>query len=142
MLNGTRGKGMKRTIVRAVSAVLIFAMVASVTACNRSAKEKKIKANTPWYDTGVVKADIGIDKERDIYDRNSRLAGSDDKNYIILTSGSYDTPGDNPTIKQLDDSVFVSISVVDKETGITAKTIDLKGEIRRTGSSELLIRAV
>ena len=130
MLNGTRGKGMKRTIVRAVSAVLIFAMVASVTACNRSAKEKKIKANTPWYDTGVVKADIGIDMERDIYDRNSRLAGSDDKNYIILTSGSYDTPGDNPTIKQLDDSVFVSISVVDKETGITAKTIDLKGEIR------------
>ena len=130
MYNGTRGKGMKRKIIRAVSAVLIFAMVASVTACNRSAKEKKIKANTPWYDTGVVKADIGIDKERDLYGRDSRLAGSDDKNYIILTSGSYDTPGDNPTIKQLDDSVFVSISVVDKETGITAKTIDLKGEIR------------
>ena len=56
-----RGKGMKKTIIRTVSAVLIFLLAASVMSCSRSGKTRKIKADTPWYDTGIVKAELGID---------------------------------------------------------------------------------
>ena len=123
-----RGKGMKKTIIRAVSAVLILLLAASVMSCGRSGKTRKIKSDTPWYDTGVVKAELGIDTSRSIFSDDSHLAGSDDKSLIVVSSGSYYRAGDNLTIQDYDDDSFAYVAVIDKETGLTVKTIDLSEE--------------
>ena len=123
-----RGKGMKKTIIRTVSAVLIFLLAASVMSCSRSGKTRKIKADTPWYDTGIVKAELGIDTSRSIFSDDSHLAGSDDKSLIVVSSGSYYRAGDNLTLQDYDDDSFAYVAVIDKETGLTVKTIDLSEE--------------
>ena len=118
---------MKKTIIRAVSAVLILLLAASVMSCGRSGKTRKIKSDTPWYDTGVVKADLGLDPGRTISHIDPQLAGSDDKNLIVVTSGFYS--GEYTKNEDLNKGVIALVTVIDKETGITKKTIDLNGEI-------------
>ena len=118
---------MKKTIIRAVSAVLIFSLAASVMSCGKSGKTRKIKADTPWYDTGVVKAELGVDYSRQIFSIDSQLAGSDDKNLIVVTNGHY--YGESLQIGDLNKDVIATVTVIDKETGTTKKTIDLNGEI-------------
>lgn len=118
---------MKKTIIRVVSAVLILSLAASVMSCGRSGKTRKIKSDTPWYDTGVIKADLGLDPGRTISHIDPQLAGSDDKNLIVVTSGFYS--GEYTKNEDLNKGVIALVTVIDKETGITKKTIDLNGEI-------------
>lgn len=127
---------MKKSIFRAVSAVLIFAMAASFAACSKSGKVRTIKDDTPWYDTGVVKAELGIDPSRQIFNIDSQLAGSDDKNLVVVTSGLYS--GESSTIQDLNKDVIATVTVIDKETGTTKKTIDLNGKI---AFSDTIIRS-
>ena len=119
---------MKKTIIRTVSAVLIFSLAASVMSCGKSGKTRKIKADTPWYDTGVVKAELGVDYSRQIFSIDSQLAGSDDKSLIVVSDGSYYRAGDNLTLQDYDDDSFAYVAVIDKETGLIVKTIDLSEE--------------
>ena len=118
---------MKKTIIRVVSAVLILSLAASVMSCGRSGKTRKIKSDTPWYDTGVIKADLGLDPGRTISHIDPQLAGSDDKNLIVVTSGFYS--GEYTKNEDLNKDGIALVTVIDKETGITKKTIDLNGEI-------------
>ena len=120
---------MKKYIFRAVSAVLIFAMAAFFAACSKSGKVRKVKADTPWYDTEVIKVDLGIDQSRGIFHCDSKPIGSDDRNYYVLSDGLYSLPEGNVSIAEANKAVIAVVAVIDKESGATVKTIDLNGEI-------------
>ena len=96
---------MKNTAVRLVSAALVVAMALSFAACdkdkggttqiqNKSRVGQKIAEDSPWFDSvkTVIKPEIGASKN--VKYTNSVLAGADDKNIVIYTSGdAYSTPG-------------------------------------------------
>ena len=129
---------MKKLSVKAVSLILAASMLGSMAACKKKDKDinnndtshsgQKITEDTPWYNYRVIDAKIDLDKSREIDYAYQRIGGTDENNIIILTSGYYKMPEDpNIDWETFDYSGYTInfITMIDRKTGDTAKTIDL-----------------
>lgn len=128
---------MKNTAVRLVSAALVVAMALSFAACdkdkggttqiqNKSRVGQKIAEDSPWFDSvkTVIKPEIGASKN--VKYTNSVLAGADDKNIVIYTSGdAYSMPGVIWMGYRAPNAAVAMLTVVDRATKQVTKTIDL-----------------
>lgn len=127
---------MKRVITKAATALLAFSMMLSVASCSKGKSEsksnsgKKISDDTPWYDAEIFEVEQGLDKSKEAEYAFSRFVGSDDKYVILLTNGNYKMPDniDWENYNYADYSISV-ISVIDRATKKTVKTIDLNKEL-------------
>ena len=122
---------MKKVVVSAVSAVLLFAMGMSIVACNVKGKNKgaKIAADSEWYDSDIYKINLGIDTSREVEQTFSWIAGTDDENMVIVTKGRYMMPDSVTLVEEANQYVIATVSVVDRKNNTMVKTINLNGEI-------------
>lgn len=129
---------MKKLSVKAVSLLLAASMLGSLAACKKKDKDisnndtshsgQKITEDTPWYDYKVIDTKIELDKSREIDYSYQRIGGADENNILVLTSGYYKMPEDpNIDWDTFDYSGYTInlVSIIDRKTGETSKTIDL-----------------
>lgn len=135
---------MKRLLTKAATVLLALTMVFSAASCskktgggNKGNSGKKISDDTPWYDATFFEVDDGIDKSREIEYSYSNFIGADDKNIVVLTNGSYKVPDniDWENYNYADYSISV-ISLIDRATKKTVKTIDLNKSLGSTEYAE------
>lgn len=129
---------MKKITLRALSAALIFALVMPFTACNlpgqggnaETQNGQKISEDAVWFDSKVNVVDLGINLKRQVMNCNSRISDSDDKHLLILTTGRYlIKEGTKITENDTMDYVICSLTLIDRNTLATEKTIDLAGSL-------------
>ena len=128
---------MKKLAVRLVSSALVFAMALSFAACDKnkggtetqnihSRVGKKIAEDAPWFNSvkTVITPEIGASKV--VKYTNSVLAGADDKNIVIYTSGdAHSTPGVIWMGYRSPNEAVAMLTVVDRNTKQITKKIDL-----------------
>ena len=137
---------MKKITLRALSAALIFALVMPFTACNlpgqgggngqagtgASAENhsgQKIAEDSTWFDSKINVVDLGFDLKKKVVNCRSSISDSDDKRLLVLTTGRYQMTEENKKPENMDDAVICSLSLIDRKTLTTEKTIDLSGSI-------------
>ena len=106
---------MKRYILKLCSMVMIISVALSIASCGKSKGNKRdaeiIAEDSPWFESEVIKVDSGIDTGKDLLTYEAKMIGFDDKNMVILFTGTYwpqsDTDAGEP---------FANISVLDRET--------------------------
>ena len=131
---------MKKSAVRFMSAVLAAAVGLSFAACdkkngggitqpqmqNKARAGTKVAEDAPWYNSvkTVITPEIGASKQ--VPYTSSVLAGADDKNLVIYTSGdAYSTPGVIWMGYRAPNSAVAMLTVLDRATKQVVKTIDL-----------------
>ena len=122
---------MKKKLCRFVALVLVFAMALSIASCGKGNKKNAeiISEDDPWFDSEVIKIDVGLDTTRMLGNFNINMAGADEKNIVIVASGSYRSADGSDDIDNADN--FVLISVLDQSTK-QVRRIDLSGEFTAT----------
>ena len=122
---------MKKALIMAVSAVLVFDTCMSFAGWNWKGigKGEKISADSTWYDSDSYKINLGVDTSRNVEDSVSWIAGCDDENMVVLTKGRYMMPSTVRTVEEANPYVIATVSVIDRKNNTTVKTINLNGEI-------------
>ena len=120
-----------KSLKKVAAVTLAASVLLSMAACGKKKNDtgrggQKITSDMPWYEANAFDFDAGIDPDREVQYAYSQLAGSDDKNIAILTSGNYKYP------ENVDWSTFDStgyqisrLSILDKATKKTIKVHDL-----------------
>ena len=134
---------MKDSAVRVVSAALVFAMAISFAACDKkgggtdpqnqnqsqninSRVGKKIAEDSPWYNSVKTEITPQIGASKVVKYTNSVLAGADDKNIVIFTSGdAHSTPGVIYMGYRGPNEAVAMLTIVDRASKQVTKTIDL-----------------
>lgn len=136
---------MKRLSVKVISLLLAASVTASLAACKKDNKnagngegqsDRKITADTPWYNSNIFEVKAGVDQGRKTDYTNSRAVGADENNIFIYTSGFYKMPDDGVTDwETFDYSKYIVsvISVIDRKTGETVRNINLAPEMGDEG---------
>ena len=126
---------MNKKAIRMVSAMLAISMVLPIAACGKkktNGKEKrsgqKITADTPWFDCSSYSVDIPVNKSKDIFVLQQSLLDCDEKRIIVETSGQYEITADEADSLSWNghDSDIAVVTVIDRATGNTIRTIDLR----------------
>ena len=122
---------MKKILFRFVALVLVFAMAMSVASCRNGKKKNAeiINEDDPWFDSEVTKIDLGLDTTRMLGGYLINMAGADEKNIVIVASGSYRADDGSDDYDKAEN--FVLVSVFDQATK-QVKKIDLSNEFTAT----------
>lgn len=113
---------------KALSTILVLAILIAMTSCGSSSDryDKKITADTPWYNAEILEFKPETDKNKTVDDLTMYLVGSDEKYIAVLSKGIY---------KMLDPSgpvdEIVLISLIDRASKQTVKTINLFDVVRK-----------
>ena len=106
---------MKRLILKLCSLVMIMSISLSIASCGKNKGNKRdaeiIAEDSPWFESEVIKVDLGIDKSKDPLTYEAKMTGFDDKYMVILFTGSYWSQSDTDAGEP-----FANISVLDRET--------------------------
>ena len=120
---------MKSYCKKLLAVALSAAIVMSAASCNTKKNDgngshsgMKIAQDTPWYESKEYPVDLGLDKNREIAYCYYKYVGGDDKNFYVLTEGSYKHPGQD--FMEAEDWIW-NVSMVDRNTGETVKVMDL-----------------
>ena len=117
-----------RMLNKLASLFLLFALALSVSSCNAKelkSKNTKISADTPWYDAEVVDFKPELNTKKQLYNLKHVIAGSDENNIAILSDGSYQVSNWNDV--DYEDWLIKVVTLIDRESKQTAKTIDVVG---------------
>ena len=106
---------MKRLFLKLCSLVMIMSVALSIFSCGKTKGNKRdaeiIAEDSPWFESEVIKVDLGIDTSKELSTYEAKMIGFDDKYLVILFSGTYwsqsDTNAGDP---------FANISILDRET--------------------------
>ena len=125
---------MKKLSQRIICAAVVLCMALPFASCGKkngsggkTRSGQKIAEDAPWFDSKVLKVDLGFETGRQLMTYMSKLAAMDDKNMYVISEGRYQaSQGSGKTDEE---SVFASVTVVDRAAYSTVKTIDLSKEI-------------
>jgi len=129
---------MKKTGLRAVSAILASALLFSVAGCGKnsgggnkgqSRSGDKITEDMPWFDSNMMELKNDFGSSLDIETVYSQFAGADEKNIVVFTSGYYKFPdSENMDWDNFDYNSYTisNVSVIDRDSFLTVQSIDLK----------------
>ena len=126
---------MKKLSQRIICAALVLAMALPFAACGKkngsgsTRSGQKIAEDAPWFDTKVLKVDLGIKTDKTVSAFFSRLAAMDDKSMYVLTTGRYQEPNGGVKPDESQEYVIASLTVVDRASNSPVKTIDLSKEM-------------
>lgn len=106
---------MKRLILKLCSLVMIMSVALSIISCGKSKGNKRdaeiISEDSPWFESEVIKVDLGIDTSKELSSYEAKMIGFDDKYMVILFTGTYWSQSDADAGEP-----FANISVLDRET--------------------------
>ena len=125
---------MKKIMRKTVTAVLAVSMLFSMASCASKKSGKSgarggtlISEKSPWFNTRTIEVTTGVDESREIDYVYSQMAGTDDKNMVVYTQGNYRIPNDfNWETGNYYDYLIANLSVIDRATTETVKTINIK----------------
>ncbi len=124
---------MKRQFLKLCSLIMTISVTLSIVSCGKFKGNKRdaeiISEDDPWFESEVTKVDLGLDTTRMLDGYLIKMAGADEKNIVIVASGSYRSSDGSDDIDDADN--FVLISVLDQETK-QVKRIDLSNEFTST----------
>lgn len=123
---------MGNLVVKFLAVTLVLSMMISVASCGKNPGKnvRKVSEDSPWFDANIIEFETGADKEKSINYGNNSFAGSDEKYYVVSTSGEYENLGEFDYEKQYDNN-FYFVSVVDRKTNETVRVIDLKKDFSK-----------
>ena len=90
---------MKNRFVKIAACILVVSMAMPLASCKKNESKggsgnsisgKKIEADTPWFDSRILKIDQGIDPNRPVDVLDQRMLGCDDNKIIIESTGIVD----------------------------------------------------
>lgn len=106
---------MKRLILKLCSLIMIMSVALSIASCGKSNGNKRdaeiIVEDSPWFESEVIKVDLGIDTSKELSSYEAKMTGFDDKYMVILFTGTYWSQSDTDAGEP-----FANISVLDRET--------------------------
>ena len=108
--------------------VLLISTALSVASCNAKetkSKKTKISADAPWYDAEIVDFKPELNTKKQLYSLRHVIAGSDENNIAILSDGMYQVSNWNDVVYK--DWLIKVVTLIDRESKQTAKTIDVVG---------------
>ena len=118
---------MKRLILKLCSLIMIMSVALSIASCGKSNGNKRdaeiIAEDSPWFESEVIKVDLGIDTSKELSSYEAKMTGFDDKYMVILFTGTYWSQSDKDAGEP-----FANISVLDRETK----------EIKKFGLTDML----
>ncbi|MBO4460349.1 MAG: extracellular solute-binding protein [Clostridiales bacterium] len=124
ILNIKRPAGMNRRVMAlSLSAIVLFS---SCSFINNSKKVEKVAEDTPWFDSEVTKADLGLDLSRDLEKHQILTAGCDDKYTVIVLSGFY-----RPQEEEEEGDCILNVVVIDRVQK-TVEKLDLSDRVSET----------
>ena len=84
---------MKRFILKLCSLVMIMSVALSIASCGKSNGNKRdaeiIAEDSPWFESEIIKVDLGIDTSKELSSYEAKMTGFDDKYMVILITGKY-----------------------------------------------------
>lgn len=106
---------MKRQFLKLCSLIMTISVALSIASCGKSKSNKRdaeiIAEDSPWFESEVIKVDLGIDTSKELSSYEAKLIGFDDKYMVILFTGTYWSQSDADAGEP-----FANISVLDRET--------------------------
>ena len=90
---------------KTISVVLLLSAALSVASCGVSeskSKNKKLSAETPWYDAEIIDFKIETNSQKHLDSLFHYLAGADNDYIVIRSSGSYEVKEWTDDIKYKD----------------------------------------
>ena len=106
---------MKRQFLKLCSLIMTISVALSIASCGKSNGNKRnaeiIAEDSPWFESEVIKVDLGIDTSKELSSYEAKMTGFDDKYMVILFTGSYWSQSDTDAGEP-----FANISVLDRET--------------------------
>ena len=118
---------MKRQFLKLCSLIMTISVALSIASCGKSKGNKRnaeiIAEDSPWFESEVIKVDLGIDTSKELSSYEAKMTGFDDKYMVILFTGSYWSQSDTDAGEP-----FANISVLDRETK----------EIKKFGLTDML----
>ena len=132
---------MGRSFTKAVSALLIAAVLLSVSSCAKSTSSKdarKVSEDSPWFDCKTYDIDVGADPDKGIEDFYISVAGADDKYLVVSAYGDYEGTEDQK-MANWQAFFFEVITIIDRNTMTVVNTIDV-GSTLDTMSDEYVDR--
>lgn len=106
----------RKALALSLAAILLFTSCSFVNTSN----DKRITANTPWYNVEILDFKPETDKNKTVDDLWQCLAGSDDKYIVVYSQGGYKIPDPSGAY----DAIRL-VTLIDRPTKQTVKTIDL-----------------
>lgn len=106
---------MKRQFLKLCSLIMTISVALSIASCGKSKSNKRdaeiIAEDSPWFESEVIKVDLGKDTSKELSSYEAKMIGFDDKYMVILFTGAYWSQSDADAGEP-----FANISVLDRET--------------------------
>ena len=117
----------RKALAFSLAAIMLFTSCSFVNNSN----EKKITANTPWYNAEILEFKPETDPKKTVDDLTMYLVGSDEKYIAVLSKGIYKMIDPSGPVDEI-----VLISLIDRASKQTVKTIDLYDVVRKNDRPE------
>ena len=115
----------KVTRQKTVAVILLLSVVLSIASCSSDkSKNKKVSADSPWYDAEIIDFKPETRTDKTISSMYSRLAGSDEDYIAVYSEGEYRVAENVDELDYRDCHIEI-VSLIDRKTKQTVKTIDL-----------------
>ena len=118
---------------KTISVVLLLSAALSVASCGVSeskSKNKKLSAETPWYDAEYIDFKIETNSKKHLESLYHYLAGADNDYIAIRSRGSYEVKEWTDDI-EYKDWLIEDVTIINRTTKETVKTIDLVSVLRK-----------
>ena len=126
---------MNKKTIRMMSALLAISLMLPISACNKDKvkdtdkTEKrsgmKITSDMPWYNCSSYVVDAPVDTSRKLEMLEMALIGCDEKRILVHSGGSYGFSGNDDFDPDTSFEQFELVTVIDRATSSTVRTIDL-----------------
>ncbi len=126
-------KTIKQGYSGTLAILLVLSMTLSIASCgvnNSKSKNKKISADTPWYNAEYIDFKIETNSKKQLESLNHYLAGADNDYIVIRSRGSYEVKEWTDDI-EYKDWLIEDVTIINRTTKETVKTIDLVSVLRK-----------
>lgn len=112
----------RKALAFSLAAIMLFTSCSFVNTSN----EKKITANTPWYNAEILEFKPETDPNKTVDDLSMYLVGSDEKYIAVFSHGGYKIPDPSGAWDAIE-----LVSIIDRASKQTVKTINLFDVVRK-----------
>lgn len=121
----------RKALAMSLAAIILFTSCSFV---DTPEQNRKVSADSPWYNSQVFDVDMGLKPDREIYVPNMFFWGSDNKYFVVGSEGSYvELPNDATSFEYFENAI-----IVDRNTKEVVNTIDLGKIVDNNGYDHVI----
>ena len=122
--------------IKTIAVVLMISIALSIASCSSgNSKKEKVSADSTWYDAEIIDFKLETNPQKRLDFLFHYLAGADDEYLVVLSDGQYQVKAWTDDLEYQDFMIYV-VSIIDRTTKQTVKTIDLVNLLGRRTSPE------